>query len=106
MAAPGIPVASSIFGVSLVLVYATSTLFNSIQTAGPKHVLRVIDHCATYILIVNTYTPFTLVTLHGPETEIGTGACSVLPGNWRHSASPSISSLPVVSSFYRLWSTC
>ncbi len=62
-------------------MYTTSTLFHSIQTAGPKHVLRVIDHCAIYILIADTYTPFTLVTLQGPETEIGTGTCSVLPGN-------------------------
>jgi len=74
-------VASSIFGVSLVLMYTTSTLFHSIQTAGPKHVLRAIDPCAVYILIAGTYTPFTLVTLQGPETEIGTETCSILPGN-------------------------
>lgn len=60
-------VASSVFGVSLVLMYTASTLFHSIQTAGPKHVLRVIDHCAIYILIAGTYTPFTLVTLQGPR---------------------------------------
>src|SRR3546814_7780625 len=30
-----------------------------------KKVLRVIDHSMIYFLIAGTYTPFTLVTLHG-----------------------------------------
>jgi len=60
-------VSSSIFGASLVLMYAASTLFHSIPLARPKHVLRVIDHCSIYILIAGTYTPFTLVTLQGPH---------------------------------------
>lgn len=59
-------VSSAIFGASLVLLYTASTLFHSIPMVGPKRVLRVVDHCAIYVLIAGTYTPFTLVTLHGP----------------------------------------
>jgi hemolysin III len=61
--------AAAIFGASLVLMYAASTLFHAIpRSALPatKRVLRVIDHCLIYVLIAGTYTPFTLVTLHDP----------------------------------------
>jgi hemolysin III len=60
-------VACSVFGATLVLMYAASTLFHSIPNALPraKHVLRVVDHSMIYFLIAGTYTPFTLVTLHG-----------------------------------------
>lgn len=58
-------VASSIFGAALILMYAASTLFHSIPLPRPKHVFRVIDHCLIYVLIAGTYTPFTLIALHG-----------------------------------------
>lgn len=59
-------VASAIFGSALVLMYAASTLFHSIPLPRAKHILRVVDHSCIYLLIAGTYTPFTLVTLHGP----------------------------------------
>lgn len=55
-----------IFGSSLVLMYAASTLFHSIPMPNTKRVFRVLDHCLIYVLIAGTYTPFTLVTLRGP----------------------------------------
>ena len=63
-------VASSIFGATLILMYAASTLFHSIPLPRPKHVFRVIDHCCIYLLIAGTYTPFTMIALHG--TDLGT----------------------------------
>lgn len=59
-------VVSAIFGATLVLMYAASTLYHSIPLPRAKKVLRIIDHSTIYILIAGTYTPFTLVTLHGP----------------------------------------
>lgn len=62
-------VAAAIFGTTLVLMYAASTLYHSIPAAhlpNAKKVLRVIDHSTIYFLIAGSYTPFTLVTLHGP----------------------------------------
>ncbi len=56
----------SIFGVTLILSYASSTLYHSIPLPGAKRVLKVIDHAAIYLLIAGTYTPFTLVSLRGP----------------------------------------
>ncbi len=54
----------SIFGVSMVVLYAASALYHSIQGASKERWAKV-DHCAIYLLIAGTYTPFTLVTLHG-----------------------------------------
>ena len=53
-----------VFSLSAVLLYAASTLFHS--TRGPrKRFGERVDHCAIYLLIAGTYTPFALVTLHG-----------------------------------------
>jgi hemolysin III len=59
-------VACSVFGVTLVLLYATSTLYHALTQGRAKQVLRVLDHSAIFLLIAGTYTPFTLVSLHGP----------------------------------------
>lgn len=58
--------ACSIFGATLILSYASSTLYHSIPNPAAKRVLKVIDHAAIYLLIAGTYTPFTLVNLRGP----------------------------------------
>jgi hemolysin III len=61
--------ACAVYGTTLVLLYVASTLYHSIpQQALPRarHVLRVLDHCAIFLLIAGTYTPFTLVNLRGP----------------------------------------
>jgi hemolysin III len=54
----------SVYAASLLFLYVTSTLYHSARGAA-KDVLRKIDHCAIYLLIAGTYTPFTLVTLRG-----------------------------------------
>ena len=57
-------VSFSIYGAMLVALYVVSTLYHSVR--GPaKNVLRKFDHCAIYLLIAGTYTPFTLVSLRG-----------------------------------------
>ena len=58
-------VSSSIFGVSLVLLYLASTLCHSLPQGRAKRVFEILDHCAIYLLIAGTYTPFLLVSLGG-----------------------------------------
>jgi hemolysin III len=58
-------VSSTIFGISLVLLYTASTLYHSFQKPGLKHTFKIIDHSCIYILIAGTYTPFMLITLNG-----------------------------------------
>ncbi len=69
-------VGAAVFGTTLLLLYVTSTLYHSVSHPRLKPVLRRLDHTAIYLLIAGTYTPFTLVTLHGPW---GWG---ILTANW------------------------
>ncbi|MFA5683634.1 MAG: hemolysin III family protein [Lysobacteraceae bacterium] len=57
---------SIVFGVTLLLLYTASTLYHAIQHPVAKGRLKVFDHCAIYLLIAGTYTPFTLISLRGP----------------------------------------
>jgi hemolysin III len=59
-------VACSVYGGSMILLYTASTLYHSIQWQSARPLLRVLDHCAIFLLIAGTYTPFTLVSLRGP----------------------------------------
>jgi hemolysin III len=60
--------AAIVFSISLLLLYIASTLYHAIQRPRAKSALKVLDHCAIYLLIAGTYTPFTLVGLRG---EVG-----------------------------------
>ena len=55
-----------VFGITLLLLYTASTLYHAIQHPVSKGRLKVFDHCAIYLLIAGTYTPFTLIGLRGP----------------------------------------
>jgi hemolysin III len=59
-------VSCSVFSGALVIVYVFSTLYHSLLLTRARHVFHVLDHSAIYVLIAGTYTPFTLVSLHGP----------------------------------------
>lgn len=52
-----------VYGVTMLLLYVSSTLYHSIPGDKARHVLKIIDHSSIYLLIAGTYTPFTLVTL-------------------------------------------
>ncbi len=56
-----------VFGITLLLLYIASTLYHAIPHEVAKARLKVFDHCAIFLLIAGTYTPFTLVGLrqHG-----------------------------------------
>jgi hemolysin III len=56
----------AVFGGSLVVLYAASTIYHSSKDELQRGRLRTLDHAAIYVLIAGTYTPFTLVTLQGP----------------------------------------
>ena len=57
-------VSCSVYAAMLLTLYLTSSLYHSVRGAA-KDVLRKMDHCAIYLLIAGSYTPFTLVTLRG-----------------------------------------
>lgn len=51
------------FGVSLIVLYAASSIYHAAKEEQRRARLRVFDHAAIYLLIAGTYTPFTMLVL-------------------------------------------
>ncbi|MDQ7731803.1 hemolysin III family protein [Halomonas sp. SpR1] len=58
-------VSLSLYGTTLVLLYTASTLYHGIPHPRWKQRFQLLDHCAIYLLIAGTYTPFLLVNMRG-----------------------------------------
>ncbi len=58
-------VAVSIFSVTMMLLYLSSTLYHAIPDGKVKDILARVDHAAIYLFIAGSYTPFALGVLHG-----------------------------------------
>ncbi|AKH88066.1 PAQR family membrane homeostasis protein TrhA [Edwardsiella tarda] len=56
----------SLYGGSMILLFLASTLYHAIPHPTAKRWLKIFDHCAIYLLIAGTYTPFLLVGLDSP----------------------------------------
>lgn len=59
-------VSSSLYGGSMILLFLASTLYHAVSHPRAKRVLKKVDHCAIYLLIAGTYTPFLMVGLQSP----------------------------------------
>jgi len=60
-------VASSVYGASLIALFGASTLYHSMHASPRAHLFKLLDHCAIYLLIAGTGTPFLLVAM---QTDI------------------------------------
>jgi hemolysin III len=49
-----------VYGAALVLMYSFATMYHWRPDERPRSLKRILDHCAIYVLIAGTYTPFTL----------------------------------------------
>ena len=67
----------TIYGSSIILLFLASTLYHSITTEKTKRLLKTLDHCAIYLLIAGSYTPFLLV---GLRTSLAMGLMAVIWG--------------------------
>lgn len=56
----------SIYGGSMIALFLASTLYHAIPHQNAKRWLKTFDHCAIYLLIAGSYTPFLLVSLRTP----------------------------------------
>ena len=54
-----------VYGLSLIVLYAASTIYHGTTSAELKHKLRLVDHCCIYLLIAGSYTPFGIILLNG-----------------------------------------
>ena len=58
-------VGGAVFGATLVLLYASSTLYHGFRSPRVKRLFQRFDHAAIFLLIAGSYTPFSLVSLRG-----------------------------------------
>jgi hemolysin III len=56
---------ASIFGASMIILYASSAMYHSLPQSRAKRIFQIFDHSAIFLLIAGTYTPFTLSVLQG-----------------------------------------
>ena len=66
---------SIIYGSSLVILYAASTIYHTAIDLHWKRRLQILDHCCIYLLIAGSYTPFILIIL---RNEFGAGLLTVV----------------------------
>lgn len=54
---------ASIYGISIILLFLSSTIYHSVISDTKRSIMKTLDHCAIYVLIAGTYTPFMLISL-------------------------------------------
>lgn len=52
-----------VYGISIIILFAASTLYHAIKREKHKHYFRILDHISIYLLIAGTYTPVCLILL-------------------------------------------
>lgn len=52
-----------LYGISLIIMYGSSTLYHAITQQKVKALFQKFDHAAIYLLIAGTYTPVMLITV-------------------------------------------
>jgi hemolysin III len=55
-----------VYGTALVLMYSCATAYHWLPDDRPRSLMRILDHCAIFVLIAGTYTPFTLPNFSAP----------------------------------------
>jgi hemolysin III len=55
----------SVYGGTLLLMYAASTCYHFVRSPRLKRAMRIFDHASIYLLIAGTYTPIVLVSMGG-----------------------------------------
>ncbi|MCA1012595.1 PAQR family membrane homeostasis protein TrhA [Halobacillus halophilus] len=58
-------VSVSIYGVTMLMLFVSSTLVHSFPPGKMKDLFEIFDHSAIYLFIAGTYTPILLVPLRG-----------------------------------------
>lgn len=66
----GLVWAALAFGLGMLMVYASSTLYHAVQHEKTKNWLLVLDHISIYYLIAGSYTPMVIKYLPSNEAVI------------------------------------
>jgi hemolysin III len=55
--------ASIVYGLTLIALFLSSTVYHAMFASRHRPLFKLLDHCAIYLLIAGTYTPFLLVAM-------------------------------------------
>ena len=55
--------ASLVYGLSLIALFSASTIYHYFHESPNRPLYKLLDHCAIYLLIAGTYTPFLLIAM-------------------------------------------
>jgi hemolysin III len=71
-----------VYGISIILLFLTSTIYHSVQAESKRKLMKTLDHCAIYLLIAGTYTPYMAISLseHGGNYYLMAIWCVALIG--------------------------
>jgi hemolysin III len=58
---PAFVTGASVYAISFLMVFISSTLYHGFQRPNLKRVLKIVDHISIYFLIAGTYTPMILI---------------------------------------------
>lgn len=64
---------TGLYGLTILLVYAMSSIYHALPVGNAKRVMQVLDHCSIYFLISGTYTPIVLCAMAPAYPAIGWG---------------------------------
>ena len=70
---------SLIYSISMLCLYAMSSIYHGLLPSTGKKVLQILDHCTIYFLIAGTYTPIALCALRPTYPALGWG---ILAAQW------------------------
>jgi hemolysin III len=59
-------VSTAVFGATMIILFFSSTMTHWLRHGRAKDLFFTLDQVAIFLLIAGTYTPFTLIALHGP----------------------------------------
>lgn len=77
-------VSAAIYGFTMVVLFAMSTLYHALTNKRAKKVFQVFDHCSIFLLIVGTYIPISLAMIRGAlgwtlfGIEVGLGVLGIV----------------------------
>lgn len=96
-------VSMSIYGATLVTMYAVSSVYHGLTHEMSKKVMQVIDHCDIYFLIAGTYTPILLCAIRPHNAAI---AWTIFGVEWGLTALAATLNAIDLKKFSKLSMTC
>lgn len=72
-------IGAAIYGITMISLYAVSSVYHGLRPSTGKKVMQIIDHCTIYFLIAGTYTPILLSAFVPTTPMLG---CGLLIGEW------------------------